>query len=229
MSDNGSPIEYYHKNPRQITVQQFENLERWLEELGDLSGVVHDLNSNQIIGGNQRGRVFEINECEFVLTDEYDEPDEQGTVAIGYIVWKGYRYTYRQVRWDEHQCEMGNLVANKAGGEWDYEILANKFEINDILDAGFQEEELGVNVSTAFMNEELLLDQSVQLKPPAEFVIVLCDSLQEFELLRSLLGLGLVRRGGYKAGSPFDATGTERILKASRLLEVIGDADSNAE
>jgi hypothetical protein len=146
MSDNGSPIEFYHKNPRQITVQQFENLERWLEELGDLSGVVHDLNSNQIIGGNQRGRVFEINECEIVLTEENDEPDEQGTVAIGYIVWKGYRYTYRQVRWIEHQCEMANIVANRAGGEWDHDILANEFELNDLLKWGFIEHDLDLDL-----------------------------------------------------------------------------------
>ena len=146
MSDNGTPIEFYHKNPRQITVQQFENLERWLEELGDLSGVVHDLNSNQIIGGNQRGRVFEINECEIVLTDVNDEPDEQGTVAIGYILWKGYRYGYRQVRWTEHQCEMANIVANKAGGEWDFDILANEFELDDLLNWGFIEHDLDLDL-----------------------------------------------------------------------------------
>lgn len=145
MSDNGSPIEFYHKNPRQITVQQYENLERWLEELGDLSGIIHDLNSNQIIGGNQRGRVFDINECEIVLAEEYDQPDEQGTVAIGYVLWKGYRYGYRQVRWNEEQCEMANIVANKAGGEWDFDILANVFEVDDLLKWGFGDRELQIH------------------------------------------------------------------------------------
>ena len=146
MSDNGAPIEFYHKNPRQITDQQFENLERWLEELGDLSGVVHDLNSNQIIGGNQRGRIFDINECEIQLDEVYDQLDEQGTVALGHVIWKEFKYTYRQVRWTEYQCEMANIVANKAGGEWDFDALANKFKLDDLLDWGFIEHDLDLDL-----------------------------------------------------------------------------------
>ena len=46
-------MKLYHKNPRQITKKQYSDLETWLRELGDLSGIVHDLNSDEIIGGNQ--------------------------------------------------------------------------------------------------------------------------------------------------------------------------------
>jgi len=42
----------YHKNPRQISERQYADLRRWLSEFGDLSGVVHDLNSDEIIVGN---------------------------------------------------------------------------------------------------------------------------------------------------------------------------------
>ena len=59
----------YHKNPRTIKDKQFADLRAWLLELGDLSGMVHDLNSDEIIGGNQRGRVFDVNECEIDLVD----------------------------------------------------------------------------------------------------------------------------------------------------------------
>jgi len=48
----------YHKNPRMLTEKQFKLLERDLKELGDLSGIVHDINSNEIISGNQRVSVF---------------------------------------------------------------------------------------------------------------------------------------------------------------------------
>jgi len=34
-------MEFYHKNPRTITREQYASLEQWLEELGDLGGVVH--------------------------------------------------------------------------------------------------------------------------------------------------------------------------------------------
>ena len=47
-------MKQYHKNPRKITDAQKKALERDLKELGDLSGIVHDVNSDEIIGGNQR-------------------------------------------------------------------------------------------------------------------------------------------------------------------------------
>jgi hypothetical protein len=137
----------YHKNPRQITKQQFENLERTLEELGDLSGIVHDLNSNEVIGGNQRARVFEILRNEnapIVITDTFVPPTKQGTIALGYIEWRGERYSYRQVRWTPRQCEKGNIVSNYGGGDTDYDILANEFEVGDLLTWGFDEAELGM-------------------------------------------------------------------------------------
>ena len=129
----------YHKNPRTITDKQFSDLQQWLTELGDLSGIVHDLNSDEIVAGNQRGRVFDINQCEIVLVEEYAEPDQQGTVAVGHVTWEGHRYGYRAVRWSAKQCEKANVVANRAGGEWDFDVLANEFELGELLEWGFTE------------------------------------------------------------------------------------------
>ena len=132
----------YHKNPRQITERQYKDLEKWLLELGDLSGIVHDLNSDEIVAGNQRGRVFDINQCEIVKVQEFDEPDKQGTVALGYVVWEGNRYGYRAVRWTERQCEQANIIANAVGGGWDWDKLANEFDTGDLLDWGLTEFDL---------------------------------------------------------------------------------------
>ena len=135
----------YHKNPRQITRKQMAALEADLAELGDLGGIVHDLNSDEIIGGNQRGSVFDINACDVELVAVYDEPDAQGTVAHGFVLWEGHRYSYRQVNWTERQCEKANIVANKAGGTFDFDILANQFEADDLLTWGFEPFELGLD------------------------------------------------------------------------------------
>jgi hypothetical protein len=137
-------MKLWDKNPRQITEQQFKDLKRWLEELGDLSGIVHDLNSDMIIGGNQRSRVFDINECEIVLNETFDEPDKQGTVGIGYVIWKGAKYAYRQVRWDAGKCEAAGIIANKAGGDFDMDNLANWYDPSLLLNWGFTKGELGL-------------------------------------------------------------------------------------
>ena len=134
----------YHKNPRQIKDRQFSDLRAWLLELGDLSGIVHDLNTDEVISGNQRMRAIDIARCEIVLTEGPHDPDAQGTVAHGYVLWQGAKYNYRQVRWTAEQCEKANIVANKAGGSWDFDILANEWEKDDLLEWGFELEELGI-------------------------------------------------------------------------------------
>jgi hypothetical protein len=137
-------VKTYHKNPRQIKDNQFKDLRAWLLELGDLSGIVHDLNSDEVISGNQRMRAIDIAKCEIVIADGPHDPDAQGTVAHGYVIWQGAKYNYRQVRWTERQCEKANIVANKAGGTWDFDTLANGFEMDDLLEWGFEPEELGM-------------------------------------------------------------------------------------
>lgn len=135
-------MKHYHKNPRQISDTQFNNLKEWLAELGDLSGIVHDLNSDEIIGGNQRSRIMLAEAHEIVLTEKFEKPTATGTVALGYIIWKDEKYNYRQVRWDAKRCEKANIVANKAGGTWDTDILANQFELQDLAEWGFESWEL---------------------------------------------------------------------------------------
>ena len=148
----------YHKNPRQITAKQYEALAIDLAELGDLGGIVHDLNSDEIIGGNQRSRVFDLNACDVVLTEVLPEPDAQGTVAHGFVLWRGSKSAYRQVRWTERQAEKANVVANRRGGSWDFDILANQFDADDLLDWGFEPFELGqsgeYDLETGFEPEE---------------------------------------------------------------------------
>lgn len=74
------------------------------------------------------------------------------------------------------------------------------------------------------------LEQAIQLRPAREYVVIMCgEDPSEFERLKDLLGLGLVRRGGYREGSPFDAVGTQRVVPAAeiiRLLESLREVDN---
>jgi len=132
----------YHKNPRTLTKKQFELLKRDLQELGDLSGVVHDINSDEIISGNQRSEIFDVNSCRIEIIKEYKEPTKTGTVAEGFIYYKDERFSYRKVDWTPEQCEKANIVANKAGGSWDMDTLANMFDFDNLMDWGFSDKEL---------------------------------------------------------------------------------------
>lgn len=125
----------YFKNPRKITNERLKQLKENIIELGDLSGIVHDLNTDEIISGNQRSKVININKCEIEIVKKYDEPNEQGTVALGFVIFKNQRLNYRQVRWNEKQREKACITANALGGEFDYEILKAEWkEESGLLD-----------------------------------------------------------------------------------------------
>ncbi|NOX52996.1 MAG: hypothetical protein GXP27_00875, partial [Planctomycetes bacterium] len=68
-----------------------------------------------------------------------------------------------------------------------------------------------------------LLEQATQLRPQAEYVVIMAESVDDWQWLQQVLRLQPVRRGGYKRGSQFDQVGIERVVTVSRLREVISD------
>lgn len=147
MSDGEQPIkekmEQYHKNPRVISAKELEELKANIEKLGDLSGITHDLTTDEIITGNQRSKIINVNDCQKEIIEQYEQPNAQGTVAWGYIIWDGQRLNYRQVRWNEEQRKQACISANKMGGKFDYQILEDRFDTAELVEWGFKEEELG--------------------------------------------------------------------------------------
>lgn len=136
-------MEQYHKNPRVISTKELEELKENIILLGDLSGITHDLETDEIITGNQRSKIIEVNKCKTEIVEQYEKPDKQGTIAWGYIIWEGQRLNYRQVRWTESQRKRACITANKMGGKFDYQILEDKFKLEDLSNWGFMEDELG--------------------------------------------------------------------------------------
>ena len=47
-----------------------------------------------------------------------------------------------------------NIRLNKSGGEWDMDILANEFDVEELKDWGFKEIELGLNIDKIDIEEE---------------------------------------------------------------------------
>lgn len=159
----------YHKNPRKITEERSDRLQESLERLGDLGGIVLDIKTNQVIGGNQRVKTFLRERDKFLIeiVENFGSPRDDGTVAYGYVVKnKGtdteQKFSYREVDWDEKTCEEANIVANKLTGSWDMNILANQFDLGNLVDYGFSRSELDlfpkenkVELDETTLNEDL--------------------------------------------------------------------------
>lgn len=131
----------FENNPRRITDSDLHVLESNIIELGDLSGIIHDRDTDEIIGGNQRSKVININKCKIEIVKQFEEPDGQGTIALGYVIYKGQKLNYRQVVWNSKQIEKANITANKLGGEFDL-VMLQHFNEKDLLQWGFKDYEL---------------------------------------------------------------------------------------
>src|SRR3990167_4256316 len=109
------PAEY---NPRRLTQKQYKSLRESMEELGHLGVAVvnqHKGRENVIISGHQRIKIAR---------------------DMGHKV-----FPCIEVSFPPEQEKRANLRLNKNQGEWDFDILANEFELEELAAVGFDEEE----------------------------------------------------------------------------------------
>ena len=111
------------QNPRKITDKKLKMLKKALEEYGDLSGIVYNNVTKQIVGGHQRQKSFPP-DSEITIKQVYETPTKTGTVKEGYIEFNGEKFSYREVVWDETKEKAAVIAANKGAGEWDLTQLS---------------------------------------------------------------------------------------------------------
>lgn len=114
----------YADNPRQITDDQLSMLKKHLETLGDLSGVVYCTKNKAYLGGNMRSEIMDG--CEIEITQRFDKPTPQKTLAHGFITFGGEKFAYREVAFTKEEFKQACIVANSNGGTWDWEVLASE-------------------------------------------------------------------------------------------------------
>jgi len=115
-------------NPRKaLSMDELASLKKALLEFGDLSGVVFNRRSGNLVSGHQRISVIPKNAV-IEITERFNEPSRTGTVAHGFIIIEGEKYTYKEVSWDALREKAANIAANAQGGDWDEEKLGELFK-----------------------------------------------------------------------------------------------------
>ena len=109
----------WEKNPRQLSKHDAEHIQKSLEKFGVADPLVINLD-NTIIGGHQRKRILKM----------INDPNYEVDVRVP-----------ERLLTDEEVAEL-NVRLNKNSGNWDFDILANEFEMDDLLEWGFSEKEL---------------------------------------------------------------------------------------
>jgi len=117
-------------NPRKIKDGHLALLTKSLEEFGDISGIVFNNSTQQLLGGHQRKVAFKEN-FPVIITQTYAKPTRTGTVREGYVDVDGERFAYREVAWSKEKELAANIAANKGAGLFDFAILQEHLNFLD--------------------------------------------------------------------------------------------------
>lgn len=171
MSETLANLKPNEKNPRKISDKQLEMLKKSLEKFGDLSGVIVNRVSGNIVSGHQRHKVLPP-DAEIVIEKRFDPPTKYGTSAHGHILIDGERFAYREISVDAVTEKAINLACNQHGGEFDLRAVADwVMELDaanvDLDLLGFTNEELAnlmAPVHPATDTEEVNFDGKYRLE-----------------------------------------------------------------
>lgn len=108
-------------NPRRLTEKQYKELRASMTEMGTLQPAVVNTykgRENVIIAGHQRIKIAK----HMGMKD----------------------YPCLEVSFDPAKEKRANLRLNKNLGEWDFDILANEFDMDELLEVGFTEKDLRI-------------------------------------------------------------------------------------
>ena len=112
-------------NPRQISKKQYNDLKDSLDKFSLVEPIVVNKDMT-IIGGHQRYKIWKENAEQSNVDD----------ITIPCVVLDLNKEQEREL----------NIRLNKSGGEWDMDILANEFDIEELKDWGFKDLEFGFNI-----------------------------------------------------------------------------------
>lgn len=132
---------------------------------------------------------------------------------------------------DEQQREF-LIKDNVSGGEWDFDMLANEWDVDQLEEWGLDMPELKA-IDEAEEGEEIKIPKSLQVIPKKEYILIMADEdSEEWQELQSIFKCGLVRQGGCKIGSSSDKVGrgTERVFDLKtfkeRVLNELSDSNT---
>lgn len=192
-------------NPRKLTKVKEQELKDSLTKFGLVDPILINMNperENIIIGGHQRIKVWE----------------SMGHRTIECIE------LYITI---EEEKEL-NIRLNKNTGDWDFDILTEYFDSNDLVEYGFEVNEVFKNIEDSVDGDDIEIDipiqQSLQVIPKQEYIIVTCDrDSEEWAELQSIMKLKRVRNGGARIGSSPDSVSTERVFSLDEFKKRIND------
>lgn len=154
-------------NPRQLSDEQYKHLKDSISRFGLIDPIIINKNKDRkgiIIGGHQRVKVAK-------------------TIGINEVPCVEIDLTY------DKEKEL-NIRLNKNIGSWDYDILANLFEIEELKDWGFDENQLVgfADIDYSVLDDDSLDDEIDGMVDGTRKAIQIEFTLEDYEQAYKLIG-----------------------------------------
>ena len=208
---NIAAIKPNEENPRFITDSKFKKLVKSIKDFPEMleaRPLVID-EDNVVLGGNMRLKALKA----------------AGVFEIPVKRVEG---------WTAEQKKEFIIKDNLGYGEWDWELVANGWELDVLEDWGLDINGLEEKIDDLEEGESIDIPKSLQILPKKEYIIIMADENSiEWEELKTIFSCGLVRQGGCKHGSSSDkaTTGLERVFDLKTFKERVlnGNRNSNTK
>jgi len=125
-------LKKHPKNPRKLTREQYDHLKNSLDKFGYIDKIVINVDGT-IIGGHQRYEILKREKTSNISSIECWVPDRL---------------------LDYNEVEELLIRLNRNHGEFDYDLLANEFEVPELLDWGFHVDELQLRETEDIQSDE---------------------------------------------------------------------------
>ena len=176
-------------NPRLIKDDKFKKLVKSIKEFPEMleiRPIVVD-KDNIVLGGNMRLRACQeagLKEVHILQADKLTEKQQREFI----------------------------IKDNVGFGEWEWDDLANEWDADELEEWGL-DIPMDTRIDELEDDEEIELEQSVQLEPPKEYILIMAEpNSVDWEEIKESLKLKIVRNGGYKKGSAWDKVSIERVI-----------------
>ena len=180
-------------NPRQLSDKQYKNLKDSISRFGLVDPIIVNKNKdrkNIIIGGHQRIKVAR-------------------TMGISEVPCLYIDLPYEKER------EL-NVRLNKNTGEWDFDILANTFDIDELIEFGFEEKELVGKDKDEVIEPEIEIGE--ELFEAHNYILLYFDNELDWQTAQDVFDLKVVERKN-KVAKNYKDTGLGRVIKGKDVLK----------
>ena len=188
------PAEY---NPRELTKKQYEDLKTSLSEFGMVNPLLvnmHPNRKNVLIGGHQRARVWA----------------EMGNDTIPCV----------EVSMELDKEKEVNVRLNKNQGQWDWDLLANNFDSEELIDWGFDADDVLKELTEEDAEPEPEVKFAEYIDESQNYVVLTFDNDMDWLAAQTHFELESVHSKRAN-GKPW-SKGVGRVLKGAEYLKRLG-------